>query len=312
MMNKLTIYAYADNEYTIFIPAYIYFALESNRESFVEINTPSSSCVYEQHKSSLTKIKNKFGDRFKIRDTSPNLSKDIIPNTIRFIDPPLYKSKYLYIGDIDIMICEDIVEAHALLIKRHELPFSNVIRNPEAPINQRRLTGLHFIETEKYLPLPDLSDLNLKIKNDEEVLYEIMSRKDLMVPATFRERPELGLHMSLSRDPFGRCTGPRQSNYKSTGLGWAGKEYHEKFFQISSNIDFLTILSVSDLRYKLLHLCAEALIKNEVNKIEEISLGYMIDRSRLIKHQEKSLKSALLDKNIEDFLSFPLRKEMNG
>lgn len=54
-----------------------------------------------------------------------------------------------------------------------------------------------------------------------------MLRKGFIVPFDFQERPECGIHMSLSRDPSARTSGPTLSNYSTSNVfGWTGRKYH--------------------------------------------------------------------------------------
>ncbi len=293
----------------MYAPAYIYFALTSNPTAFVEISTPSPEKLLNDYAEPIKELRSSFGNRFLIRPTPPNISANILPNTIRFIDTAVTDSEYLYIGDIDIMICESILEIHTNLISTHNLPFSNIIRNPEAPETSKRLTGLHFIETKKYYPLPDLEDLDLARDNDEHVLYEIMKRKGIMVPPDFRKRPELGLHMSLSRDPFGRTSGPKQSLYQSPAIGWGGKAYFQSFLKIYQSEGFERISRNLDIGLKVLFLCAEALIKEKHDELSSYCLGYAVDRSKLAGSTPRTLKESLTSNSLEDFVAFPLRRE---
>ena len=127
----------------------------------------------------------------------------IVPNSVRFVTQPKLKADYVYIGDADILITEEVASQHLANIEKHHLDFSNVVRK-----GRKRLTGLHFIAYDKMYPLPSLRGINLGKCNDEDLLYRIIQRKGLKMPgpeAAFR--PIHGLHISLySSTPFETMT----------------------------------------------------------------------------------------------------------
>ena len=129
----------------------------------------------------------------------------IVPNSVRFATQPKLKADYVYIGDADILITEEVASQHLANIEKHHLDFSNVVRK-----GRKRLTGLHFIAYDKMYPLPSLRGINLGKCNDEDLLYRIIQRKRLKMPGpevTFR--PAHGLHISLySSSPFEYLVGP--------------------------------------------------------------------------------------------------------
>lgn len=120
-------------------------------------------------------------------------------NSYRFIVEPMIKREYVYIGDIDIMILENVFDKHSYIFEKG-LPYSNIVR-----VNSKKLTGLHFCRYDKQYPLPNINDLIDSVFNDEDLLYAIMDRKGLIYPADeYRkiQRPVHGIHMSLNRMPF--------------------------------------------------------------------------------------------------------------
>lgn len=309
-IHELNVLAYADKEYEIFIPSFIYFCLLNNPTAFVEISTPNSQKVIEENKESFRLLTGQFGYRYLIRDCIITDSSKIISNTIRFIDPAQNIAKFIYIGDIDIMITEDILSTHISLIDKYQLPFSNIIRKGSGSDLYPRLSGLHFIEWNKYYPLADISDLDLNVENDEHILYELMRRKGLMIPLDFNHRPELGLHMSLSRDPFGRSSGPKNSKYSQNGIGWQGQSYWNRFSEIIQTEQFRRLLSHADIRFKLLVLCAEALMTNDDKKLSDFALAFVVNRPALLPYKERFLKEAIREFNPLDLIAFPMRHEI--
>jgi hypothetical protein len=131
-------------------------------------------------------------------------------NSIRFILEPRLAGDYVYIGDVDIMILENIWDWHKPVFDAG-LPYSNVIR-----LGKKKLTGLHFVKRDRYYPIPVIDDLIKSIENDEELLYEINKRSGLLYDEKeynkIRQgRPIHGLHMSLNRLPF---------SYEPERVGW--------------------------------------------------------------------------------------------
>lgn len=183
---------------------YPMFVLLTNPNSLVEIGVENHSRFKRKYKHIIAFYEKNFPERVKFSPVSfykwGVLGRTkIVPNTVRFLNKPTLKADYLYIGDSDIFITEEVASQHLENIRKNNLDFSNVVRT-----GKRRLTGLHFIEYDKMYPLPSLLGLRLGKKNDEEVLFEMMSRKGYKMPkenVTFR--PAHGLHISLySSSPF--------------------------------------------------------------------------------------------------------------
>ena len=280
-MKDLLILAYADKGYEDFVIPYIYYALKSNREAFVEIILDSSDEFIESNEDVINLLKEFVGSNFLIRQSTIS-PENCIKNTIRFIEKASEPSKYIYIGDIDILIFDDLLSVHIPLIEKYRLPFSNIIRKVKQPDEPKRLTGLHFCETDKYYPLPDLSDLDLLKENDEHVLYEIMKRKGTMVSDSFLIRPECGIHMSLSRDPLGRYfTKSREVNFAKKSIGWGGDKYHNDYVASLKDSAYLKIQPYLSTKFKYLSLVLEAIAKKEFTQLQRIGMTYGYDK-RLI------------------------------
>ena len=189
---------------------YPLFILLTNPNSLVEIGVENGMRFKRKYKPVIEFYERRFPGRVKFTGVKFErwglLGKEkIVPNTVRFVTQPTLKADYLYIGDADIFITEEITSQHLANIEKYGLDFSNVVRT-----GKRRLTGLHFIEYDKMYPLPSLRGLNIKKKNDEEVLYEMMDRKGYkMPPPEAQFRPAHGLHISMySSAPFEFVEGP--------------------------------------------------------------------------------------------------------
>ena len=116
-------------------------------------------------------------------------------------------TEYTYIGDIDILICENVLASHMNRVQRQDFIYDNEIR-----FKQNRLTGLHLVKNDKWYPLTKsarqlyYNNKNLNI-NDEVMLYDICNKSNIkMYPETLdgvlKNRPIHGQHLSLSRRPF--------------------------------------------------------------------------------------------------------------
>lgn len=193
--DKINFFTCANDRYSFFIPIYIYFVLKYNPNSFVEIVVES-----EETKKSLVDFTNavvrRFGERVLLRIGS---FQGLTPNIVRFVEEPVVKLKYTYIGDIDIFVVEDVASWHIPMLGKLDLPHTNIIRH-----NQKRMTGLHFFETDKHYPI-DFNNFNIyskKTTTDEEFLYHIYSEKGLLPSPDHKKRPEHGIHVSLNRCPF--------------------------------------------------------------------------------------------------------------
>lgn len=203
--NKTTLfYTCVNTKFWGFGMIYPMFVLLTNPNSLVEIGVENGSRFKRKYKHVIEFYEQNFPNRVKFSPTSfykwGLLGRTkIVPNTVRFVTKPSLKADYLYIGDSDIFITEEITSQHVKNINDNGLDFSNMVRG-----SKRRLTGLHFIEYDKMYPLPSLLGLRLGKKNDEEILFELMARKGYKMPSQeVNFRPAHGLHISMySSSPF--------------------------------------------------------------------------------------------------------------
>lgn len=205
-------YTCVNTKFWSFGMIYPLFVLLTNPNSLVEIGVENGLRFRRKYKHIIDFYHNRFPGRVKFTGISTikwglTGPAKVVPNTLRFIIQPTLKAEYVYIGDADIFITEEITSQHLKNITDHSLEFSNTVRK-----GKKRLTGLHFIEYNKMYPLPSLLGLHLSKKNDEEVLYKLMDRKGYKMPSedlTFR--PMHGLHVSLySSTPFEFMEGPEK------------------------------------------------------------------------------------------------------
>ncbi|MBX2882672.1 MAG: hypothetical protein KTR32_22165 [Granulosicoccus sp.] len=126
----------------------------------------------------------------------------------------------LYVGDIDILLCRETGDSlfvqHQLHAERLGIPISNKVR-----VGSRRLTGLHYVQTARYLEsvLPAIEDLHQFLIDcqhnpqlfsekysepgaDENVLYQLVESSEpewieQLSQTSFR--PHHGVHIGLFR-----------------------------------------------------------------------------------------------------------------
>lgn len=195
---NLLFFTCATGMYKDFVIPYIYFAFCTNRGAAFEVVVDNLEVFNSRHKQALNYLCN-LDAEINIRQIPEMKNKPKMANSYRFIIQPEMQREYVYIGDIDIMICEEVFPKHQHVFDKG-LPYSNIVRQ-----NDNKLTGLHFCKYEHQYPLPKIDDLIRSIQNDERLLYAIMDRKGLIYDLeTYKNitRPVHGLHMSLNRLPF--------------------------------------------------------------------------------------------------------------
>lgn len=289
---KVLFFSYADRRYDLFAIPYVYFALRSNPDSLVEICLQDYDSFLARYAQALAMLEETYPGRFLIRQSElARKQPGIIPNVVRFVEAPRLQARYIYIGDIDLLVFEDVCAVHEELIARYALPFSNILRLQFARSEKPRLSGLHFCEYDRYYPLAPLQDLDLAVENDEYVLYECMRRKGLMVPMDFQQRPECGLHMSLSRDPLGRTTGSAGGHYsRESAHGWGGRHYYGEFLRQIREPGFARLYPHLDMEFRLLLLAAEGLATGKSHSLHRAATSFLLDKRLIVKEVAFSAK----------------------
>ena len=194
----------ATGMYENFVIPYIYFAEIHNPHSRYEFIVENGPAFVATHERALAWLKDHMNVVPTIRDISEVPTRPHMVNAIRFVVEPIQTADYVYIGDVDIVLLENVLDHHRPVFDAG-LPYSNVVRPGTS-----RLTGLHLAEYSKHYPLGEIDDLVRSVKGDEELLYRITERKGLLydserLSAVLRgrsPRPVHGIHMSLNRFPF--------------------------------------------------------------------------------------------------------------
>lgn len=211
---------YVFGDYTKYIPFCVYGIFKSYPNSYIKIFVDNK--LKENEKESL-KLFNTDNLEIKENYKLPNQIKGEMKGgnlkATRWIVPyeEFKDYKYVYIGDIDMLICEEhptLLESHIEHMNKTRLPFSNGIRK-----NSARLTGLHFFETEPYFNrmnglikrcLTDdiyLNNLTKGCERNENFLYKIVeigcgygNMKDRITDGgDLYYRPHHGAHLGLFR-----------------------------------------------------------------------------------------------------------------
>lgn len=189
---NLTVFTVADPHYEVFCLSYIGSVLYHNPNAFVEIALDAPRAFEQANADALEVVRQHFGARFGFRRTG-GLKHH---NTQRFRLTPEHRNPYVYIGDIDILILEEIAPLHLRRMSVTKRRFSNIQRP-----GQRRLSGLHFTEWDAYYPLPPLR-VGTHFGHDEVVLFETVEDAGHGMPDPAETwRPLHGYHMSLNREP---------------------------------------------------------------------------------------------------------------
>lgn len=280
MKPSLLFFTYANKSYELFVIPYVYFALSSTKDSYAEIILEDAESFLAENKLGLSILEELFPNRFLIRQSEvAESNKSLKPHVVRFMEQPRLSADYVYIGDIDIAIFEDVYTLHKTFIDREELPFSNIIRLGTEKTNFPRLTGLHFCRWDKMYPLPDISDIDICNRNDENVLYEIMQRKGFMVPLNFRERPICGIHISLNRDAIGRYSVNRGDTFAiGETFNWGINKYKKDFLKHLLSPGFTRLFFALSIEYRALLMVIEAAARESVTRLNRIAASYLVDK----------------------------------
>lgn len=178
-----------------FVLPFIWFANKYNPLSRFEIHFVNDT-ITNNLKNGLDILKDSGIDVAFIEDKSSLYTS----MNYRWILEPKEKTPYTYIGDIDIMICEDICPFHINKMKEEKTIIDNVLRN-----NKKQMSGLQFVSTNEYYGATKKSR-SLKrnreaILDNENFLLNILKESKIKIPS-HDIRPIHGQHVSLNRRPF--------------------------------------------------------------------------------------------------------------
>ena len=141
--SELLIFTYADRKYEMYVLPFVHFALRNNPGAHVEIFLEDSDAFHADCAAGIALLHAFHPGRFTLRQSQ--VARDApatVPGAIRFLEEPLNPSTYVYVGDIDILVFEDVLPIHLALMREHGLPFSNIIRKGSIEKGYPKLSGL--------------------------------------------------------------------------------------------------------------------------------------------------------------------------
>lgn len=222
MEKNLIFVYYVFGAYTKYVPFCVYGIFKSYPNSYIKIFVDNELKESEKIPLKLFNTDNlEIKENYKLPNEIKGKMKGGNLKAARWIIPfeEFKDYKYVYIGDIDMLICEEqptLLESHIEHMNKTGLPFSNGIRK-----NSTRLTGLHFFETELYFNkmnniiekcLTDeiyLNNLTKDCERNEHFLYKLVesacgfgNMKDRITDGgDLYYRPHHGAHLGLLRKP---------------------------------------------------------------------------------------------------------------
>ncbi len=215
-MKPLCFAVYVYEDYTKFIPFYIYTILKSYPEYYVKVFLRES--LPENEKKCIDLIREKLSNNFEIKENyySNFRFSDSTMRVLRFLIPydEFKEFENVYIGDVDFLIVEEatsILEGHLKHCENIGLPYSNEIR-----IGTKRLSGLHFFKVKEYYSkmnkiieyymnnIDELYRLMNKLKSNEKFLYYIIDKGIGFgkLNQSRKYRPHHGLHLSCEIEGY--------------------------------------------------------------------------------------------------------------
>lgn len=221
---KVCFTSFVFGNYQKYIPFYIYSIARTYPNAYVRVfydgflENKINDILLELKKSNVASFEvielkdasiNEF-EKYKIKGGGKKLVRWLF-------DSSNFKGfDFVYFGDVDILILPEeisLMDLHIAQMKRMGLPFSNKVRVDANGIPVKRLTGLHFIETENYFLKIDpivkriKSDVVFRkqfledVERDETLLYKInkeaFSFDDKKLIEA--ERPWHGMHLGITR-----------------------------------------------------------------------------------------------------------------
>lgn len=183
--------------YQNFVPAYVWFVQESNPGAACEIVVDNLPLFDQRHGAAIEHLRQR--GEVVMRELPTLRRPPLREATYRFVLEPLTLREFTYIGDVDILMLENAMAAHREVFAAGH-SYSNMVRQ-----QSKKLTGLHFTRTADHYPLPNMATLIKRFPHDEELLYALVeSQGRLIEDETFAAfRPDLGIHLSMNRLPFG-------------------------------------------------------------------------------------------------------------
>jgi len=211
--SDLGIIAACDKRYEHYVPLFILSATQAYPDATVYVFLHGEAEV--RTRELLSRIEGNF---YFHDNCFPKVNSVLAAKAMRWL---IYLTefadhKYIYIGDIDLMICHEpagIVLPHVYHCELLGLPYSTKMR-----AHQDRVSALVFAYREQWYDAmrPVVHDFAPRIwageydeiKSDEKLLYKMISSSSLPLPPTVQERddsparyhPHHGLHFTIFKD----------------------------------------------------------------------------------------------------------------
>ncbi|MFO8067260.1 MAG: hypothetical protein R6U11_06735 [Bacteroidales bacterium] len=147
-------------------------------------------------------------------------------------------NKFAYIGDVDFFICKEtptILELHKSRLIQTGYCYSNEVRE-----NMKRLTGLHFIDVDRYFNYTDSERIKAKkaiqegdnSKTDEMMLYDMCEKsKAGLIPGNVR--PHHGIHLGHVRQLL--CKKNKRRKKGKNNIAQIRQSYRMQFIDAYEN-----------------------------------------------------------------------------
>lgn len=248
---RTLVYNCVDKEYAHWIPLYCLGMLYHNTDIDIEIgiegalnNDEYEAIVYLQNRFPNSKIK--INEYAFVRESYFALIDGIKCRfgTTRFITTPTIKNEYVYIGDVDVICLErNIFDRHVEFMKKENMCYSNIVRP-----NTSKLSGLHFSIYDCYYPIPSLEGIDM-MKNDEEILMDLVIRKGITINYSANWRPLHGVHFSKNRPIIKGTTelpGWGIKPYQNKIPGWGADSYKASWDEFTHTEEYSFIISKSN------------------------------------------------------------------
>lgn len=219
------------NGHEPFLVPFAYFALSSHPDGFVEI-VVADPARYQKAYARDLQVLGEHAGRFLVRGMVVPINGKHSLGTYRFFEHPTVHAKYTWIGDIDVMLLENVIPKQ-LKSWTHGLPYNN-FRRP----NSERLTGVHFVETERYFTKEFLKMQRITHSarqgrlGDEGTLGMMCKKVHGLIDSEHQVDRIQGIHFSPNRGP-----GKRMALATS-------KQYSDMFCQVLAEHKLFAALPV--------------------------------------------------------------------
>ncbi|SCG83247.1 hypothetical protein DW1_1677 [Proteiniborus sp. DW1] len=215
-MKPLCFAVFVYDDYSKFIPFYIYSILKSYPEYYVKVFLRES--LPESERRCMELIKEELSCNFEIKENyySDFRFSDTTMRVLRFLIPyeEFKEFENVYIGDVDFLIVREtpsILDGHLKHCERIGLPYSNEIRP-----GTKRLSGLHFFKVKEYYSKmnkiieyylnnsDELYRIMNKLKSNEKFLYYIIEKEIGFgkLGQARKYRPHHGIHLSCEIEGY--------------------------------------------------------------------------------------------------------------